>query len=266
MPIASFGRPGAPDVLRRWRSAGGLAVALVCGLFGAADSAQAQTDWTHCANEGRSCRVDGEALVRYGTEGRYAFRLVRGRVRCDNEQFGGDPAPNQVKQCEVSANWRSDERYRGWRDPGRRGDGEWRLCANENELCRPPAGATRVRYGADGRYEVRPVSRGAVMCSNRVFGDPAPDVFKQCEYSLASGRPETAGGRDGGRDMGRDWESCAREGENCDFRGRANVRYGVDGHYVYREASGGLACTNEVFNADPAPGRAKHCQIRRGNR
>jgi hypothetical protein len=269
MSIATSGRRGATGSWR-WHSAAGLAAALACGVFGVPQAAHAQSDWTRCAEEGQACRVGGEALVRYGTEGRYAFRLVRGRVRCDNEQFGGDPAPNQVKRCEVSVNWRSDERYRGWRDPGRRGDGEWRSCANENELCRPPAGATRVRYGADGRYEVRPVSRGAVMCSNRVFGDPAPNIFKQCEYSLASGRPETAAGRDGdrdrGRDAGRDWESCAREGEHCDFRGRANVRYGVNGHYVYREASGGLGCTNEVFNADPAPGRTKHCQIRRGQR
>jgi hypothetical protein len=270
MPFATSARPGAA-MSWRLRGAAGVTAALLCSMLSAPD-ARAQTDWTHCANEGRACRVGGEALVRYGTDGRYAFRLVRDRVVCRNDQFGGDPAPNQVKRCEVSANWRSDERYRGWRDPGRRGDGEWRACANENELCRPPAGATRVRYGADGRYEVRPVSRGAVMCSNRVFGDPAPNIFKQCEYSLASGRPETAAGRDGdrdrdrGRDGGRDWESCAREGEHCDFRGRANVRYGADGHYVYREASGGLGCTNEVFNADPAPGRSKHCEIRRGNR
>lgn len=270
MPFAIPGRHGAP-LSSSLRGAAGLAVALACGVFGAPDEARAQTDWTRCAEEGRSCRVGGEALVRYGVEGRYAFRLVRGRVLCANEQFGGDPAPNERKVCEVSSNWRQDSRYQGWREPGRRGDGEWRLCANENELCRPPAGATRVRYGADGRYEVRDVSRGAVMCSNRVFGDPAPDIFKQCEYSLASGRPEIAGGgrdgeRDGRRDGGREWERCAREGENCDFRGRANVRYGTEGQYVYREASGGVACTNEVFNSDPAPGRSKHCDIRRGNR
>jgi hypothetical protein len=230
------------------------------GAWVASGPAQAQ-DWSRCAGEGQVCRVSGESLVRYGVEGRYAFRLVRDRVRCDNEQFGGDPAPNLRKQCEVSVNWRQDSRYRGWREPGRRYDGDWRLCANENELCRPPAGATQVRYGADGRYEVRDVVRGrAVMCSNRVFGDPAPDVFKQCEYSLASGRPEVPGGGRG------EWDFCAREGANCDFRGRAEVRYGVDGQYVYREASGGLTCINEVFNADPAPGRPKHCEIRRGRR
>jgi len=261
-PVAlSPRRPGLGGRSGLW---GALAVPLLLGggLFGAAGEARAQDDWRRCAREGQVCRVEREALVRYGVEGRYAFRLVRDRVRCDNTQFGGDPAPNEVKRCEVSLDWRSDSRYRGWRDPGRRrghGD-EWQPCANENEACRPPAGATRVRYGADGRYEVREVQRGAVvMCNNRVFGDPAPDVFKQCEYSLASGRPETP-------PRGRDWETCASEGEQCDFRGRAEVRYGAEGHYVYREASGGLACTNEVFNADPAPGRTKRCQIRRDGR
>lgn len=255
------GRPAASP-RRRLRGLRGprgwapLAAALACA-FAALGQARAQHDWTRCASEGRVCRVDGEALVRYGTEGRYGFRLVQGRVRCDNTQFGGDPAPGQVKVCEASVNWRSDERYRGWRDPGRRADGEWRFCAHENELCRPPAGSTRVRYGADGRYEVRPVARGPVPCSNRRFGDPAPGVFKQCDYSLASGRPETAG---------REWQHCANEGEACDFRGDATVRYGVDGQYVFRDAAGGLPCTNEAFHTDPAPGQLKHCQVRRAPR
>ena len=255
MPFTHPGRRGAA-VCGTLRCAAALALA-VAGTFAVVDDARAQDDWARCATEGRTCRVDGEALVRYGVEGRYTFRLVRGRVRCANAQFGGDPAPGQVKACEVSVNWRSDERYRGWRDPGRRADGEWRFCANENELCRPPAGATRVRYGADGRYEVRPVARGNVMCSNRSFGDPAPGLFKQCEYSLASGRPESAG---------RAWEHCAREGEPCDFRGPATVRYGVEGHYVFRDAADGLPCTNEAFDTDPAPGQVKHCQVRRVDR
>lgn len=250
-------RPARRPIRRRLCAA---AAALVAGVF-ALPAAQAQTDWSRCAGEGQTCRVDGEALVRYGSEGRYTFRLVRERVRCDNTQFGGDPAPNRRKQCEVSSGWRQDSRYRGWREPGggRRDDG-WQLCANENETCRPPAGATQVRYGADGRYAMREARRGApVACTNRVFGDPAPDHFKQCEYLLASGRPEPQPGPGGGRG----WQDCAREGDPCNFDGRAEVRYGADGRYVYRDASGGLTCINEVFNSDPAPGRTKHCQYRR---
>ena len=259
MPVVHTRRSGAMHPFRggaasRLRGTPLLAIAIaVAGAFVAPGEARAQDDWVRCATEGRTCRVDGEALVRYGADGRYSFRLVRGRLRCDNARFGGDPAPNQAKVCEVSVNWRHDERYRGWRDPARRADGEWRFCANENELCRPPAGSTRVRYGADGRYEVRPVSRGNVMCNNRSFGDPAPGVFKQCQYSLASGRPETAG---------RDWQHCANEGETCRFHGDASVRYGVDGNYVFRDAANGLPCTNEAFNTDPAPGQVKHCQVR----
>ena len=259
MPFVHSCRGGAMHPFRggaAWRLRGTARLALAIAAAGAIvapGEARAQDDWVRCATEGRTCRVDGEALVRYGAEGRYSFRLVRGRLRCDNARFGGDPAPNQAKVCEVSVNWRHDERYRGWRDPARRADGEWRFCANENELCRPPAGSTRVRYGADGRYEVRPVSRGNVMCNNRSFGDPAPGVFKQCQYSLASGRPETAG---------RDWQHCANEGETCHFHGVASVRYGVDGNYVFRDAANGLPCTNEAFNTDPAPGQVKHCQVR----
>jgi hypothetical protein len=105
MNFRSLPQPGARSwglrATARWA---GLVGALM-GAWVASGPAQAQ-DWSRCAGEGQVCRVSGESLVRYGVEGRYAFRLVRDRVRCDNEQFGGDPAPNLRKQCEVSVNRR----------------------------------------------------------------------------------------------------------------------------------------------------------------
>ncbi|WP_395701469.1 hypothetical protein [Aquabacterium sp.] len=232
-----------------------LALASLCGMF-APLAAHAQSDWRPCANEGETCRVSGEALVRYGTEGRYAFRVVRGQVPCGNETFG-DPAPDQRKQCQVSQGWRQDSRYRGWREIGRN-TGGWVLCANEGDECRVP-GSGRVRYGIDGRYAMRDVN-GSVRCSNAVFGDPAPDIAKQCEYSLgADPRPPLS-------PVNLPWTPCANEREVCSFRGPAIVRYGANGLFAYREAADGLPCTNDSFGFDPVPNQVKRCDMIRGTK
>lgn len=205
--------------------------------------AAAQPRWTACAEEGQVCRFDGEAMVRFGVPGRYAFAPGNQRIICDTEQFG-DPAPGQRKRCEVSANWREDERYRDRRD-GRRGAGQadaWRPCASEGQDCRVDA-ASNVRFGANGRYEVRQVAAGSLRCDTSTFGDPAPGVVKRCEVQAIE--PQ--------------WLLCAREGEYCRLPGPAKVRYGANGRYVERNETQGLACNNASFG-DPAPNTAKLCE------
>ncbi len=215
----------------------------------------AQSDWRPCAGEGETCRVNGEALVRYGIDGKYTFRVVSGSIVCGNEAFG-DPAPEQRKQCQVSQSWRQDNRYRGWREMGRN-TGGWVLCANEGDECRVP-GPGRVRYGSDGRYATRDVI-GSVRCSNSVFGDPAPDIAKQCEYSLAGDvRPLAP--------VNLPWTPCANENEVCSFRGPAIVRYGAQGRFAYREAADGLSCKNDSFGFDPVPNQVKRCDMIRGTK
>lgn len=301
--------------MRRKQKAG-FAASAVFGVLGllVATSVRAQPDWTACAGEGDVCRFAGEAMVRYGTDGRYAFRLARQQVACTNEEFG-DPAPDQRKSCQYSATWRQDSRYHGWRDHGRVAHGGWRfcaseggdcwvdgqarvrfgangqyevrrvqgrvdcttrrfgdpapgvpkvceveesahwvLCANEGDTCRPPK-AAKVRYGANGRYAVHEV-RDSVRCVNAVFGDPMPDVAKQCDYLLNDGRPV-------GPPVvpsGLVWDHCANERGACSFQGPGMVRYGAHGRFVYREASNGIACTNEAFDTDPAPDEPKRCE------
>jgi hypothetical protein len=231
-------------------------------LLAAALPAQAQSDWSTCADEGQFCRVNGTALVRFGVEGRYAFRVVNRRVMCDNEEFG-DPAPQQAKRCQVSYNWRNDERYRRWREGGS-GDDGWRLCANEGEVCRLPQGNVRVRYGNDNRYAVRE-ARTAVNCTNEVFGDPAPNVAKQCEYQAAEerGAGNNPGGWRGSNEGNNAlvWETCAAEGERCNVGRDTMLRFGRPGRYIYREvAAGPTVCSNEAFGFDPTPGEPKRCQ------
>jgi beta-glucanase (GH16 family) len=54
------------------------------------------------------------------------------------------------------------------------------------------------------------------------------------------------------------WTNCATENGTCSFSGTREVRYGLDGKYATRTATGSIACTNEVFG-DPYPGADKIC-------
>ena len=214
------------------------------GHWGGPDS---DYGWERCAREGELCRVQGRAVVRYGADGSFTERSVRGgSVACTNANFG-DPAPGRRKFCDVRSEHGSGI---GGIAPGQ-GVGPWRDCAREGEHCRPP-GPALVRYGANGRYNVLRVDTGGIACSNGAFGDPAPRQSKRCEYQLL------AGGSVGGQ-----WQPCAKEGDYCRFSGTEIVRYGADGRYVLREFRGGVECSNRYFDEDPAPGRRKVCELRR---
>lgn len=133
-------------------------------------------------------------------------------------------------------------------------------CAQEGELCRLPYPA-EVVYGARGRTTSRFIEGPAVPCSNRVFGDPAPGVNKEC-FIVMDGRggydrDRRARARDGGG-----WTECAREHEFCEFRGRRMVRYGAKGRFAEGVFRNGVDCGNRAFG-DPAPGVSKRCYIQR---
>lgn len=57
------------------------------------------------------------------------------------------------------------------------------------------------------------------------------------------------------------WERCASESGYCNFRGNREVRYGVEGRWVYRNATNGIPCNNQTFG-DPAPGVGKACFVK----
>jgi hypothetical protein len=54
------------------------------------------------------------------------------------------------------------------------------------------------------------------------------------------------------------WTNCASEGGLCSFSGSRQVRYGANGTYFYRTATGSIQCTNSVFG-DPLPTVTKAC-------
>ncbi|GAA4117726.1 hypothetical protein ACFFTN_09105 [Aminobacter aganoensis] len=127
-------------------------------------------------------------------------------------------------------------------------------CATEGGTCRLPFPA-EVVYGAQGRMTSRFIDRPSVRCSNRVFGDPAPGLRKEC-YIVQRGRG--GGGYDEPRRQR--WTVCANENGFCDFYGRKRVRYGTMGSYEEGVFRDGVECDNDTFG-DPAPGVRKRCYI-----
>lgn len=133
-----------------------------------------------CAQEGEYCDPPYSTTVVYGA-GRYTTsrQVGPGGVSCSNGAFG-DPAPNRPKACWYVARRggyydgprRGPDRYDGGYDRG------WRACATEGQVCRF-RGTKRVRYGAPGGFTER-AAHNAIVCSNKVFGDPAPGLVKSC--------------------------------------------------------------------------------------
>ncbi|MDB5757614.1 MAG: subtilase family protein [Burkholderia sp.] len=123
----------------------------------------------------------------------------------------------------------------------------WTDCAGEGGTC-TFSGTRQVRYGANGSYAYKSAT-GSIACSNGVFGDPIYGTVKTCQYAGdAGGTPAPAV----------TWTACAGEGGSCTFSGTRQVRYGANGSYAFRSATGVIACSNDVFG-DPIYGTLKVC-------
>jgi hypothetical protein len=242
----TFGDP-APEVRKRCQ--------VRAGYGGPAQGGGDNGDWRFCAAEGETCQFRGRTEVRFGDGRRFSTRTAYDRVRCDTSDFG-DPVPGVTKYCEVRAaaavgggSGRPD--YGNGNGNGNSGANAWRYCASENQVCQI-RGRAEVRFGEGRRYVTRTV-RDQVNCDVATFGDPADGILKHCEVrAQAANDPGGAG-----------WSRCADEGQACRFDGRAQVRYGAAGRYVYRDGLREVTCDTRSFGADPVEGRVKHCEIRR---
>ena len=123
----------------------------------------------------------------------------------------------------------------------------WIECATEGMQCRY-SGNLLVRYGANGVYAYKTLP-GPIECSNAVFGDPLPGIDKSCSFvsDQSPGAPSAA-----------NWAVCAVEGGICSVIGTRQVRYGANGHFVYRTITNSVRCHNVVFG-DPASEVDKVC-------
>ena len=55
--------------------------------------------------------------------------------------------------------------------------------------------------------------------------------------------------------------ACAKEGEQCEFRGTKEVRYGADSRWKIMTVTNGVKCDYVTFGGDPAYGTHKQCYI-----
>ena len=166
-------------------------------------------NWLHCSAEDFICEVPAPAMVRFGTDDRYAYASVDQHIPCNNSRFG-DPYPGQHKKCSYLLSNTVDYDNDGVLDsndafPGdptetkdtdndgvgdnvdpfpSDADNGWTFCADEQGTCRVPIPAT-VRYGAQNQYVLQSVEY-KTSCSNEVFTDPIPGTVKTCAYLLSA--------------------------------------------------------------------------------
>ncbi len=57
--------------------------------------------WTECASEWDTCSFSGPQQVRYGTDGKYAYKNATDSIECSNAVFG-DPAVGLGKSCQYA--------------------------------------------------------------------------------------------------------------------------------------------------------------------
>lgn len=245
----TFGDP-APKANKRCqvRSGYGTGAAQGGGVAQAGNS-----EWRFCAAEGETCQFRGRAEVRFGQGRAFSTRTAYDKVRCDTADFG-DPAPGVTKYCEVRTSAAAGATtgrpgdYSAYNNTAATG---WRYCAAENEVCQV-RGRAEVRFGEGKRYATR-TATDQVKCDVKTFGDPAKGALKHCEVRVQAANDATAQG----------WSRCADEGQPCRFEGRAQVRFGAAGRYVYRDGDGGVSCDILAFGSDPYVGQRKSCEVRR---
>ena len=191
--------------------------------------------YTRCAAEGGQCTFSGTRMVAYGA-GSYAYKTATSSVACSNTAFNGDPAQNLVKSCYVAPLG---------------GPSGYTACAAEDGTCSFTGYGRAIAYGANGAFN-RQLRTAGTPCTNAQFGDPLPNVVKNC-YLPPAGAP------------GSGWTQCSTEGGTCSALAGQPIAYGAYGAFDYSTAAGNTACSNATFGGDPVPGEAKACYTRNDN-
>jgi len=173
-------------------------------------------NWIHCVQEWGNCTLPVPSLVRYGIDGQFFYQhRDTSSFYCGNSTFG-NPNPSVRKNCEyllsdttdydgdgvvdsldafpTDANEAVDTDGDGIGDnadifpadpTNGVGDAGWTWCSNEFGRCTTPI-PTVVRFGIDQSYAYVPVEAGVELaCRATIFGQPAPDVLKRCDYYLS---------------------------------------------------------------------------------
>ncbi|MFN7948815.1 MAG: metallophosphoesterase [Blastocatellia bacterium] len=114
-------------------------------------------------------------------------------------------------------------------------------CAKESERCNF-SGTGDVSYGAGDKWITKTATDG-INCGVAAFGkDPAPNVLKTCKIVAVATK-------------------CAEEGAPCIFTGTRTIRYGANGIWAEKVATGAIHCGVAGFGRDPVPNVLKQCYI-----
>lgn len=145
------------------------------------------TSWNKVADEGTVGNVGENQTVRYGSGSSWITKTISGVVLCSSQNFGGDPKPGVVKQCDVkttTTTTTTDPTPAPAPTPAPTSS-NWTKVATEYQQFTLNQ-ATLVRYGTGDRW-IEKTFNGTVYCANGTFGsDPAVGVAKQCQVQSAS--------------------------------------------------------------------------------
>jgi hypothetical protein len=138
----------------------------------------------------------------------------------------------------------------------------WVSCSRENNFCAFD-GIGVVRFGVDGKFKYKDVAF-EVGCITAEFGDPAPNMQKNCEYKLNAPdkeKYEVALKKYREQNNFDGWKLCAVEGGICKVNQNSDIRYGISNSYNTKLVGSSVACDNKTFG-DPLPGRLKKCFVK----
>jgi hypothetical protein len=130
----------------------------VCQIF--ADAPQ----WADVAREGIPFRVNSSSWVRYGYGESWYYRRINGGVYCNARAFGGDPAPNYTKTCQMES-----------------ASEVWTKVAQEYGTLPDTTFPQFYRFGVGEQYAAKRIVTSGSICDAKTFGsDPAFRKAKSC--------------------------------------------------------------------------------------
>lgn len=256
-----------------------------------------QINWTNCANENEFCSFVGKAIVRYGKNNVFNYKIFENGQQCSNDRFG-DPLYGIVKFCSyfiisninqesfinlAANNWLKNIEnvdnniYKNYVPPY---TPNWRRCAGQNELC-TVSKMSVIRYGAEPNYRYT-ITNNNIICTHLIFGDPFFGVNKDCyiheinltpsllSNSATFNAPEnwlsnsflgkSFRNLNAPPHINLNWVRCSTEYQHC-YPGRKSiVRYGERDVWTYKIVDDNISCNNEFFG-DPLFGIVKVCDF-----
>ena len=214
----------------------------------------ASAGWIRCATEGGTCSVSGTRSVRFGQNGTYATRTVTGSIVCSNVAFGGDPLPNVAKVCDYQD---SGTAPTGTANPVFSLAAGTYATAQTVSLSTPTAGAT-IYYTTNGST---PTTGSTVYSAPLAINATTTVMALATASGLSNSGVVSATYTITPASTGT-WVRCANEIDNgiCTFSGTRTVRFGLNGSYLTRTATGSIACTRDAFGGDPLPNVWKVCE------